>query len=123
VAEFITEKQYINERDVRELDVISTIHYKKNDEESLVDCEECSSPNEIVSENYLTDQNLTPGMILGIHNIFIVLPQFFSSLVSSLIFKISSPGYQSFEYIWAFGSIFSMVAAFLASITYKYKNT
>lgn len=68
------------------------------------------------------------GTILGIHNLSIVFPQFFISLISSLIFKhFNQPSHSSLDregeggapglqYVLLFGAVAALLAAFLTRL-------
>ena len=55
------------------------------------------------------EEELSAGCVLGIHNVFVVLPQIVSSFVSSLIFNMNHQhhvsGDQSIERVWQFGAV------------------
>lgn len=58
------------------------------------------------------------GIVLGLHNVAICLPQFFSTLVSSLIFKAfqkprGEPWDDSVGWVMRFGGVAALVAAYL----------
>ncbi|KAJ1980180.1 hypothetical protein H4R33_005546 [Dimargaris cristalligena] len=75
------------------------------------------------------DQDLSAGIILGIHNMFVVMPQFLISFVSSIIFALFESGSNSAEagahepadnnavtigWILRIGGVASLVAAYLS---------
>lgn len=55
------------------------------------------------------------GTILGIHNMFICLPQLLSTLISYMVFRVVGEDQGSDPFGWAIrvGSIFSLVGAFM----------
>ena len=66
-------------------------------------------------------QSLDAGLVLGIHNIYIVLPQFLSTFLSSLIFMYTGwlkdkghPGLDEFGWVLRIGGFASVVAGFYA---------
>ncbi|OLL26943.1 General alpha-glucoside permease [Neolecta irregularis DAH-3] len=66
-------------------------------------------------------KNLDAGVVLGVHNIFISMPQVISTLISSLIFRICTKGVkeggvhdESFDWILRSGGLATCVAIILA---------
>lgn len=58
--------------------------------------------------------SLDAGLVLGVHNIFVVLPQVLSSFVSSLIFARIPNGPDSIGSVWRVVSIAVLFAAFIS---------
>lgn len=58
------------------------------------------------------------GIILGVHNSFIVLPQFFSTALSGLIFELCAgqPERQAIAWMWRVGGVCSIFSAFIAML-------
>ncbi len=64
-----------------------------------------------------------PGVILGIHNVFVSFPQVISSLFSSFLFKLfenSSKSDDSMGWVFRMGGMFAIVAFFMS---FKLKST
>jgi hypothetical protein len=66
-----------------------------------------------VTRNAVTrSSESNPGIILGIHNVYICIPQFISTIISALTFLIFKE--DSFGWAISVGSIASVVAGFYA---------
>lgn len=76
--------------------------------------------SEVASTMNRNSTQLTNGTMLGIHNVYIVLPQIISSCVSAIIFHTmdtqlgeSSP--LSIAAVWTFGGVSVIVAAIIST--------
>ena len=57
---------------------------------------------------------LEAGMVLGIHNMYIVIPQFISTFLSSLVFAVlKDTKFDSFAIVLALGGIASVFAGIM----------
>jgi solute carrier family 45 protein 1/2/4 len=56
------------------------------------------------------------GVLLGIHNFFVVLPQFFATGLSSVIFELTSgrPESEAISWMWCIGGFCSILASLIA---------
>jgi solute carrier family 45 protein 1/2/4 len=60
------------------------------------------------------NSNNEVGAVLGMHNVFVVLPQILSSLVSSAIFMSAKPGPSGIETVWRFGAGSVLIAMLIS---------
>jgi solute carrier family 45, member 1/2/4 len=65
-----------------------------------------------IAQQNSEEPELKPGVILGLHNMYLCLPQFVAIFLSSLIFAIFKE--DSFGWAIRFGGIFSIIAGFIA---------
>jgi len=78
------------------------------------------APFALISKQ-VSQTNLDAGVILGVHNIFISMPQVVSTLISSMIFRLCAAGVkkgdlrdESFEWILRTGGLATCIAIILA---------
>eukprot|EP00833_Pecoramyces_ruminatium_P010983 jgi/Orpsp1_1/1185015/evm.model.c7180000091967.1 len=85
------------------------------------------SKNDDEEEN--TENKLSSGIILGIHNMYVVLPQFVVTFLSSIFFalvklmEIQEDNFDSFGWVLRFGGIGAIISTFLIpKIDFKIKR-
>jgi len=78
------------QRDSVDLEIDTTVVLRHSDEHSEEDIEDIPASASSVDPGPSTADKA--GLILGIHNVFIVLPQFVITFVSSIIFALLDPG-------------------------------
>ena len=68
----------------------------------------------VCEEDHPDRQPYDAGVILGIHNAFVVLPQLLASLMSSIVFVLAGEGPTSIEWVWQMGGLAALIASGLA---------
>lgn len=66
------------------------------------------------THHHRTQRPMEAGTLLGINNAFVVLPQLFSTVISSIVFAIAGEGPDAIVWVWQIGGLSALVAAALA---------
>ncbi|CAG8812829.1 9588_t:CDS:1, partial [Gigaspora rosea] len=114
--------EYVQQEDERQIEENTEVRPLSNndiEQDTYLNLEHSPTSSSSTTSTLENEEKFAAGMILGVHNLYIVLPQLVVSLTSSMIIKLVNDithdeNSDKFGWVFRFGGIMAIIAAILS---------